>query len=237
MVRRTSAARSCLATVLGCNAVLIVLAGALTGACGSDSSPAASGNNVTCGPGTRLSGTECVLAEDGGAGGAGGTAGSGGQTDGGITCGPGTVQQGSQCVAAAAGAAGAPDASDITCGPGTVLVNGQCVPDGDASVSGEAPVIEAFSASKLHGDAPLTTTFNWSIHSPAGLALSCELDADGDGRMDQAIPNCTSNSIAAYTFTNPGGFDARLVVRDSQSRTAASATKIFSNKVQLAPGV
>ena len=103
-------------------AAVVLLAGAAGVACGDDPKAAAlptlseagaagSSPTITCGPGTRLEGTQCVV--EAGAAGGGGV--------GGITCGPGTRLEGSQCVvdegvAGAGGAAGSGGQAGATAG-------------------------------------------------------------------------------------------------------------------------
>ena len=191
---------------------------------------------MSCGSGTVLDGTECVL----------GTGGTGGATAdaGAITCGAGTVLQGTQCVVADAGGGGTggalPDGGGISCGAGTELVGTECVvadagAPPDAAPLGQGPIIDGFSASKLWGDAPLVTTLTWSIRSPSGETLACEIDADGDGTIDETIAGCTSSSSFPFTYTNYGGYAAKLTVRDASGRIASSTGNLFSNKVVLAP--
>jgi hypothetical protein len=71
---------------------------------------------VSCGPGTKLVGAECVPSTDG----SGGSEGDGGGT----VCGPGTSLVNGQCVPVAVDSG-----SGITCGAGTHLAANACVPD------------------------------------------------------------------------------------------------------------
>lgn len=199
---------------------------------------------VACGPGTRLEGSQCLASDDAGATDGGITCGAGtvldagvcvanpsdaGGAEGGITCGPGTYADAGFCVPSGGGA----DAG-IACGPGTVLDGGACVPSG---ADPDAPVVEAFGAYALYGDAPFATTLTWTVKSPGGAALTCDLDADGDGTVDQTFSPCGPSGAYGATYTNPGAYDAKLTVRDAKGKIASATNRLFSNRLDYKAGV
>lgn len=90
------------------------------------------------------------------------------------------------------------------------------------------------------GDAPVGVHFLWSVESTTGRPLTCDLDLDGDGTLDQRIEGCRPNTIddpietlPARTYTIPGAHLPKLVVSDG-IHTVQATQEIYANKVTFA---
>lgn len=102
------------------------------------------------------------------------------------------------------------------------------------------------------GDAPLLTHFGWGtkagdpdggVNSEKPPVLTCELDFEGDGAVDQVISPCpreTSDlkvaALPAHSFTAPGEHRPELVVSDGKRRLWAGTT-VHANKLDYRPEV
>jgi hypothetical protein len=82
----------------GGRVVLLALPAALFGLVVCDKSPDAAGPSVTCGKGTKLDGTTCVLVAGSGGSTSSVTSGTGGAGGKALSCGPGTIENSGQCV-------------------------------------------------------------------------------------------------------------------------------------------
>jgi hypothetical protein len=90
------------------------------------------------------------------------------------------------------------------------------------------------------GDAPVAVHFTWAIESKTGRPLTCLLDVDGDGKVDQRIDGCRPNtlrepveSLPTHSYEAPGQHVPKLVVSDGVN-TVAMTQEIFANKVTFA---
>lgn len=87
------------------------------------------------------------------------------------------------------------------------------------------------------GDAPVSVHFTWAIESTTGRPLTCLLDVDGDGSIDQRIEGCRANTLRepidglpAHSYANPGEHKPKLVVTDGVN-TVDATQEIFANKI------
>lgn len=94
------------------------------------------------------------------------------------------------------------------------------------TVQSRAPSVAKFFASYAFVDAGQATTFGWSVSDPDGDAVSCTLDANGDGATDYTISNCISTVSQRHTFPSSGTFAARLTATDAHGRTSSSTLSI-----------
>jgi hypothetical protein len=104
--------------------------------------------------------------------------------------------------------------------------------------------IAAFDAVEAGwGDVPLPVHFAWRIEGAAGRTLTCRLDLDGDGKIDQEVKGCRADTTAdppamlpVHTFAASGRFTPVLVVSDGTISVNAHTT-IFANQLAFAPNV
>lgn len=100
------------------------------------------------------------------------------------------------------------------------------------------------------GDTPLLTHFGWDVRTD-GLeykqpSLTCELDFEGDGKVDQVLSPCphdTSGSegiklpaLPVHSFDEPGEHRPELVVSDGTRRLWARTT-VLANHLEYKPDV
>jgi pimeloyl-ACP methyl ester carboxylesterase len=88
------------------------------------------------------------------------------------------------------------------------------------------PVISSFTATPSSGTAPITVDFAYTVSDPNNDALTCYLDANGDGINDQTITNCTTGSFS-QAFSSNGTYNAKLQVVDGRGG-AANETRVLS---------
>jgi PKD repeat protein len=86
--------------------------------------------------------------------------------------------------------------------------------------------IATFRGTPSRGPAPLEVSFSWRVSEPDGDALTCKLDANGDGTFDFTIPGCTSLITRQYTYASTGTYTARLRIEDSKGGSASKTTSI-----------
>ena len=98
------------------------------------------------------------------------------------------------------------------------------------------------------GDAPLLTHFGWQVKGSGVMdqkppPLTCELDFEGDGIVDQVLAPCPRDtstvnlqSLPLYSFTAPGERQPELVVSDGTRRIWAHTT-VLANKLEYQPEV
>ncbi|WP_345023595.1 PQQ-dependent sugar dehydrogenase [Streptomyces sedi] len=83
--------------------------------------------------------------------------------------------------------------------------------------------IAKLSADRTSGPAPLEVNFDSAGSSdPEGTELTYAWDFDGDGTVDSTEP------AGSFTYTEPGGYTARLTVTDADGASANSAVQIVS---------
>ncbi len=90
---------------------------------------------------------------------------------------------------------------------------------GGTPSSNKAPIISSFTATPSSGTAPITVNLAWTVRDPDNDALTCILDANGDGIPDQTINNCTTGSFS-QTFSSNGTYNAKLQVVDGRGGVA-----------------
>lgn len=88
------------------------------------------------------------------------------------------------------------------------------------------PLISSFTVNPATGTAPLDVTFGWNISDPDGDTLTCKLDVNSDGIFEYSLPNCTSNTIQAHTYSQAGNYTAKLRVEDGNGGSAESTVDI-----------
>lgn len=67
-----------------------------------------------------------------------------------------------------------------------------------------------------------TATFTWTANDPDGDALTCSLDANGDGTPDVGPAACTGS--ATYSYAAAGSYTATLTVDDGHGHSATAST-------------
>ena len=103
-------------------------------------------------------------------------------------------------------------------------------------VVNDAPVIGSLSSTPNPAYVGSTVTFAWDVSDINGDTLTCYLDVNDDGSDDYTIDNCASTASQTHTFTNAGGYTARLTVDDGQA-TPVEQTTGFSVLEALATDV
>lgn len=93
----------------------------------------------------------------------------------------------------------------------------------------DGPVITKFAPTAYFGDAPFTTDLVIEVNSPAGASLSCELDAEGDGVLEQHVDCPVGTVTIAYPV--PGRYAPALRVTDSAGRVAKASEIVLSNRL------
>jgi hypothetical protein len=94
------------------------------------------------------------------------------------------------------------------------------------------------------GDAPLLAHLGWNIAGDKGLdQLTCELDFEGDGKVDQVLSPCPANTaemkvaaLPVHTWTAPGEHRPEFVVSDGTRRLWAG-TSVLANHLEFKPDV
>ncbi len=95
-----------------------------------------------------------------------------------------------------------------------------CVPTAPAPTTttwppgATAPVLTAFSVVPGSSTAPAVVTFRWSAADPQGTALTCSIDADGDGTTDLVVTPCQGSRSRNVTLATPGTYTAKITVTD-----------------------
>jgi hypothetical protein len=199
----------------------ILVAGFAAGGCGgdddssgADGSAGAAASAGVAGAPTVTAGTAGAAGPTGGTAGAAGTAGSGGT----VQCGPGEELIQDTCIARH---------GDL----------GQISPDsGSTPVDPSAPVVEEFGPAIHQGEAPFTAEIAWVVSSPVGETLTCSIDFEGDGTVDETVENC-SQSTLSHTYETVGRHTPVLTVTDESGRQTQRAELVYANHLELAENV
>ncbi|PCC73999.1 von Willebrand factor type D domain-containing protein [Nannocystis exedens] len=105
--------------------------------------------------------------------------------------------------------------------------------------------IDAFdTVERGWGEAPLVTHFGWNVRAGKGTGeLTCELDFEGDGQVDQTLSPCPATTsgikvagLPVHTFDQLGEHHPELVVSDGTRRLWAGTT-VLANHLEFKPDV
>ena len=101
--------------------------------------------------------------------------------------------------------------------------------------SSNVPVIDNLSVSESSVLAGTPVTITWSISSTESVALTCELDAQGDGTADYEFDPCPLAGSQSHTYTAAGDANPRLTVvtADGASATESAAITIQTDDSPL----
>ncbi len=83
-----------------------------------------------------------------------------------------------------------------------------------------APEILSFSAEPDSPGINETVTFSWSIFDEDFDKLTCRLDFDGDGTIDQTVHNCTSGDTVSIKYHKKGEYKVKLFVSDGKDEVS-----------------
>lgn len=94
------------------------------------------------------------------------------------------------------------------------------------------------------GEAPVVTHFGWDVLADKGAGeLTCELDFEGDGVVDEALSPCPASTadikvaeLPVHAFAQLGEHRPELVVSDGKRRLWAG-TLVLANHLDFKPGV
>ena len=116
------------------------------------------------------------------------------------------------------------------------LVAGSCAPTpggGTTTTTSDVPAPPAVTFVIKGGlqAAPAVVALAWTVSDPNGDALTCSLDADGDGTAETVLDPCSSGS-RNVAVAEPTSFTATLTVDDGDS-----APVVRSVDVAIAAGV
>lgn len=90
------------------------------------------------------------------------------------------------------------------------------------------PSVSNFGAAKQTVEVGEALTFAWSVTSPGGETVECELDADSDGTVEYTISDCVSTTTQTHAYDSAGGKTAELTARTS----GGEDTRTFSVTVE-----
>ncbi len=104
--------------------------------------------------------------------------------------------------------------------------------DGDGSEGAGFRLI-FFKASPSWGDAPFSTSLQWSIEkNDPDIILSCTIDINGDGFVDHDFEICPLTGSQPYEFVEPGKYEPQITVRGSNRKMIKVTTELFSNMIE-----
>jgi alpha-tubulin suppressor-like RCC1 family protein len=95
-------------------------------------------------------------------------------------------------------------------------------------------VIDSFGVNPSPVPANVKAMLSWSV---AGSNLSCLVDVDGNGVIDQTVQNCSSASRVEHIYLTPGTYTPKLVVRGSNGTTLEKSTQVTVLADNAAPSV
>jgi Tol biopolymer transport system component len=124
--------------------------------------------------------------------------------------------------------------------PALALLLASCGPIGPADgppasddPSTSTPLIASFSAAPPDVAAPLTATFSWTLGERAGAVRTCDLDADGDGRVDHRAEPCPTKGSVTHGYGDAGTYTARLRVADGDVEEEATLEVVVAVTLAL----
>jgi len=108
----------------------------------------------------------------------------------------------------------------------SACVDEQANDPGDDGGDNSPPVIISFSVAPNPVDTGTEMGIGWVVSDPDGDALTCRIDADGDGNTDYTISNCANVSAQAHVFAAPGNYTTRLTVTDGNGGSAQQSVSV-----------
>jgi hypothetical protein len=93
----------------------------------------------------------------------------------------------------------------------------------------ESPQITRFVPRAYYGSAPFKTEILFDVESPTDSELSCEFDAEGDGKFEQK-PDC-ADGVLPVSYAIPGRYNPTLRVTDANGNKTTISEMLMSNKL------
>ncbi len=112
-----------------------------------------------------------------------------------------------------------------------IFSNAQDVNISVKGVVNNPPEIRSFEANPDKADVDEVVVFSWVIFDEDFDTLTCKLDFDGDGVIDQVINNCSSGDTTSIKYKQEGEYNVKLFVSDGKDETSKTIrVKIGENK-------
>lgn len=93
-------------------------------------------------------------------------------------------------------------------------------------VAGDAPIVSSLSVSPTSVTAGNPVTVSWEIVNPGDSALSCELDADGDGASEFSFNPCPISGSQELIYSAEGSFNLNLTATADNGASATNSTAV-----------
>jgi alpha-tubulin suppressor-like RCC1 family protein len=104
-----------------------------------------------------------------------------------------------------------------------------------AANPGNTPTaIDSFGANPNPSPINVGVSFSWTV---TGSNLTCTLDAEGDGKVDYTVQDCTSQSRVVHTYGAQGAFTARLAVSGADGQSKTQVTPVTVGAANLPPTI
>jgi hypothetical protein len=91
-----------------------------------------------------------------------------------------------------------------------------------------APVVQSFSIAPAVTTAPAVVTAKWTVADPQGTDLTCSIDGDGDGTVDQVVSSCQGSGSRNVTLENAGSYTPTITVSDGTESAQRSTTTVIT---------
>ena len=105
---------------------------------------------------------------------------------------------------------------------------------GTDSVEGPPTATVEFHASPNYGEAPFKTVLSWEIESDRAGELSCQLDMEGDGTVEESMDVCPVAGSKEWTYEDWGEYRPLITVTSSSGEVVAKQElRVFSNELIL----
>ena len=94
------------------------------------------------------------------------------------------------------------------------------------STTSAPPKVNGFTVNPGSAQVGQAVTFNWSVSDPNGGALSCTLDADGDGTADYTFSNCKTTTSQTHSYAASGSYSPVLTVKNADDATDTAMVSV-----------
>lgn len=94
-----------------------------------------------------------------------------------------------------------------------------------------APVVSIFSAAKSVLEPNESVQLNILAFDPNNDAITCQLDSDGDGTVDQSFDDCQQDNSFNISFANAGSYNLSITATDGELSASKSLILIVNDAI------
>lgn len=94
--------------------------------------------------------------------------------------------------------------------------------------------LQSFTMTKSAGVIPFDAEFSWSFRSVAKLGKTkCEIDWEGDGKVDVVLDDCTSKTTITHRYEKYGAYQPKMTVYHEGESIAVRQLEAYANYIEF----